>query len=120
MSGLLYEGSGVFNLSHPQNVSSEMLFKTLSIYYPKFVLKIFIPEILVFIEESLSKWSVIKKKESMLKPLFHKSLINSTKAIQELNYTPKIDIQAGIQAILISKTKEIKGHTSRNLSLFGL
>jgi UDP-glucose 4-epimerase len=108
MSGLLYEGSGIFNLSHPQNVSSEMLFKTLSIYYPKFVLKIFIPEILVFIEESLSKWSVFKKKESMLKPLFHKSLINSTKAIQELNYTPKIDIQAGIQAILISKTNEIK------------
>jgi len=108
MSGLLYEGSGIFNLSHPQKVSSEMLFKTLSNFYPKFVLKIFIPEFLVFIEESLSKWSVIKKKESMLKPLFHKSLINSTKAIQELNYTPKIDIQAGIQAILISKTNEIK------------
>jgi len=108
MSGLLYEGIGIFNLSHPQKVSSEMLFKTLSNFYPKFVLKIFIPEFLVFIEESLSKWSVFKKKESMLKPLFHKSLINSTKAIQELNYTPKIDIQAGIQAILISKTNEIK------------
>ena len=131
-SGLLYEGSGIFNLSHPQQVSSEMLFKTLSNFYPKIVLKIFIPEFSVFIEESIykvfnkvksitekisinqrgnlfntfakiSKWSVFKKRESMLKPLFHKSLINPSKAIQELNYTPKIDIQTGIQAILLPR-----------------
>ncbi len=106
MSGLLYEGNGIFNLSHPQKVSSEILFKTLSNFYPKFVLKIYIPEFLIFIEEKLSKWFDLKKRETTLKPLFHKSLINSTKAIQELNYTPKIDIQAGIQAILISKTNE--------------
>jgi hypothetical protein len=104
MSGLLYEGSGIFNLSHPQKVSSEMLFKTLSIYYPKFVFKFFIPEFILILEESLSKWSVIKKKESKLKPLFHKSLINPTKAIQELNYAPRTDIQTGIQLILNSKT----------------
>jgi UDP-glucose 4-epimerase len=108
MSGLLYEGRGIFNLSHPQKVSSEMLFKTLSNYYPKFVLKIFIPEILVSIEENFWKWSVFKKKESLLKPLFHKSLIDSTKAIQKLNYTPKIDIQTGIQLLLIPKTIENK------------
>jgi len=108
LRGLYYEGSGIFNLSHPQKVSSEMLFKTLSIYYPKIVFKFFIPEFSLLLEEYLSKWSVIKKKESMLKPLFHKSLINPTKAIQELNYAPRTDIQTGIQLILISKTNENK------------
>lgn len=100
---LNYEGSGIYNIAHPQKVSVPILLKLFKKVLPKFVFVIPIPSFLIILDELFSKLFSIRSKESALRPLFQKSHLNPNNAIQELGYIPQTDMEKGLQSLLLEK-----------------
>jgi UDP-glucose 4-epimerase len=100
---LNYEGSGIYNIAHPQKVSVPILLKLFKKVLPKIVFVVPIPSFLIIMDELFSKFSSIRSRESALRPLFQKSLLNPNKAIQELGYTPQTDMEKGLKSLLLEK-----------------
>ncbi len=100
---LNYEGSGIYNIAHPQKVSLSILLKLFKKVLPKIIFVVPIPSFFIILDELFSKRFSIRSKESALRPLFQKSLLNPSKAIQELGYTPQTDMEKGLQSVLLEK-----------------